>query len=194
VPDLDLPAVLARRVRAAPARAGSCRVAAIDGPSGAGKSNLAAALAGHLGAEIVAIDDLIPGWTGLRAGPLIALHDVVEPIARGEEGDYRRYDWVAGEYAERRRVGLAPYLVLEGCGTGSRVLAAYLSLLVWVDADRDLRFERGIARDGEAFRPYWQRWEEESQALFEEEGTAARADVVVDATNGWVVPVTWRVM
>jgi hypothetical protein len=135
----------------------------------------------------VAIDDLIPGWTGLRAGPPIAQHDVVEPIARGEDGSYRRYDWVAGEYAERRVVRLAPYLVLEGCGSGSRGLAPYLSLLVWVDADRDLRFERGIARDGAAFLPYWQRWEQESQELFQDEGTAARADIRVDATDGWVV-------
>jgi hypothetical protein len=188
VPDLDLPAVLARRVRDTPARAGACRIAAVDGPSGAGKSSLAAQLAGHLGAEIVAIDDLIPGWEGLRAGPLIALHDVVEPIAGGGNGSYRRYDWVAGEYAERRIVRLAPYLVLEGCGAGSRALAAYLSLLVWVDADRELRFERGISRDGAAFRPHWQRWEQESQELFEEEGTAARADIMVDGTDGWAVP------
>jgi dephospho-CoA kinase len=67
------------------------------------------------------------------------------------------------------------------------VLAPYLSVVVWVDADRELRFERGIARDGAAFLPYWQRWEQESQELFREEGTADRADIVVDATNGWVV-------
>jgi hypothetical protein len=187
VPDLDLPAVLAQRLREAPARAGTCRIAAVDGPSGAGKSSLAAQLAGQLGAGIVAIDDLIPGWTGLRAGPPITRRDVVEPLARGVDGSYRRYDWVAGEYAERCPVPLAPYLVLEGCGTGSRTLAPYLSLLVWVDADRELRFERGVARDGAAFLPHWQRWERESQDLFREEGTAARADVVVDGTDGWVV-------
>jgi uridine kinase len=185
VPDLDLPAVLARRVMDRPPRAGDCRVVAVDGPSGAGKSSLASELAGRLDAQVVAVDDLIPGWTGLRAGPPILVHDVLEPVAAGRDGGYRRYDWVAGAYAEWQQVSVAPYLVVEGCGAGSRVVAPYLSLLVWVDADRELRFERGIERDGEAFRPYWERWEDESQQLFREEGTAARADVVVDGADAW---------
>jgi uridine kinase len=183
MPDLDLPVVLAGRVRAAPARAGTCRIVAVDGPSGAGKSTLAAALGAELAAQVVQLDQLIPGWDGLTEGPLITLRDVVRPIAEGRDGGYRRYDWHRGEYAEWRPVPQAAFLLIEGCGAGARDLAAYLSLLVWVDAGRELRFERGIARDGETFRPYWTRWEEDSQALFAAEGTQARADVVVDGTG-----------
>jgi uridine kinase len=183
MPDLELPAVLAARVRAAPARAGTCRVVAVDGPSGAGKSTLATALAAELRAQIVQLDELIPGWGGLTAGPVITLRDVVRPIADGRDGGYRRYDWHRGEYAEWQPVAQAAFLVIEGCGAGARDLAAYLSLLVWVDAGRELRFERGIARDGEAFRPYWTRWEEDSQALFASEDTRARADALIDGSG-----------
>jgi hypothetical protein len=186
MPQVSWPESLARRARAAPARAGGCRIVAVDGPSAAGKSTLARAIAARLGAQVVHLDDLLPGWHGLRAGPAITLRDIVQPIARGEGGGFRRYDWIAGEYAEWCEVPHAPYLVLDGCGSGIRTLAPYLSLLVWVDAPQALRFERGIARDGEAYLPHWTAWEEETRALFGEEDTAARADVVVDGTGaGW---------
>jgi uridine kinase len=183
MPEVALPVTLARRLRDAPARAGECRILAVDGPSGAGKSSLAAAVAAELGAQIVPLDDLIPGWGGLRAGPELARRDVVEPIAAGRDGSYRRYDWVRGEYAEWHPVPRAEHLVIEGCGAGARDLAAYLSLLVWVDADIELRFERGMARDGETFRPHWTAWERESQAFFAQERIRERADVLVDGTR-----------
>ncbi len=183
MPEVTLTAALADRVRAAPPRAGTCRVVAVDGPSGAGKSTLAAGLAAELGAPVVRVDDLIPGWSGLSVASGIVRRDVLEPLARGDEAAYRRYDWDRGEYAEWCPVPLAPYLVVEGCASGSRELAPYLSLLVWVDAPRTLRFERGMERDGEVFRPHWERWETDSQELFAREGTAERADVRVDGSG-----------
>jgi uridine kinase len=180
MPEVDLPVALARRVREAPARAGECRILGVDGPSGAGKSTLAAAVAAELGAQVVQLDELIPGWDGLRAGPVLARRDIVEPIALGGDGSYRRYDWVRKEYAEWQAVPRAEHLVIEGCGAGAHDLAPYLSLLVWVDTDVELRFERGMARDGEAFRPHWTAWERESQEFFAQERTLERADVVVD--------------
>ncbi len=156
---------------------------AVDGPSGAGKSTLAESLGEELGAQVVRVDDLIPGWRGLSVGPGLLRRDVIEPLSRGHDAAYRRYDWDRGEYAEWCPVPAAPYLVLEGCASGTRELAPYLSLLVWVDAPRELRFERGMERDGETFRPHWEQWEVDSQALFAAEGTAARADVRVDGSG-----------
>jgi energy-coupling factor transporter ATP-binding protein EcfA2 len=180
VPDLSLVASLARRAESAPARAGGCRVVAVDGPSGAGKSTLADALAAHLSAQVVRVDDLIPGWDGIDVAAPIVVRDILEPLARGEDGGFRRYDWDRKQYAEWQAVPRAAYVVVEGCASGSRIAAPYLSLLVWVDAPIALRFERGMARDGETFRPYWERWEEQTDALFAAEGTRDRADVVVD--------------
>ena len=41
---------------------------------------------------------------------------------------------------------------------------------------------RGIERDGEAFRPHWQRWARQEDALFAADRTRQRADLVVDTT------------
>ena len=71
-------------------------------------------------------------------------------------------------------------LVLDGVGSGARPIAAHAVLLVWVEAPRDERFRRGIARDGETYRPHWERWARQEAAHFATEATACRADVRVD--------------
>lgn len=180
MPDLELPDVLARRLAEAPARTGACRVAAIDGPSGAGKSTLAAALAERVDAQVVLVDDLMPGWAGLESALESLRTDVLGPLSQGRDGGYARYDWLTERFAEHVRVPTAPFLVLDGCGCGSCALTPYLSVLVWVDADAEVRFERSMTRDGDTFRPHWERWERETHALFAREDTAARADVRVD--------------
>jgi uridine kinase len=171
---------LVAQVRQAPARAGSTRVVAVDGPGGSGKSTLAARLASLLEAPVVHMDDLYPGWDGLAAaGPL--LRDwVLEPLARGRPVRYQRYDWSLDAYGDWVDVPAADVLVVEGCASGSRIVAPYLTLLVWVEAPRDVRFARGIERDGEAYRPLWERWARQEDALFAAERTRERADYRVD--------------
>ena len=39
---------------------------------------------------------------------------------------------------------------------------------------------RGIARDGEAFRPHWHRWAAQEDAHYAADNTAERADVRID--------------
>lgn len=174
-------AQLAALVRRRPPSAGGTRVVAVDGPSGSGKTSLAAELATALdGAPVVHLDDLYPGWDGLEDIVPRLLEWVLEPLARGEPARYRRYDWPTGRYAEWHDVPPCPVLVVEGVASGARACAPYLSLLVWVDAPRDLRFARGMARDGEGYRPHWERWARQETAHFAAEGTRDRADVRLD--------------
>jgi len=194
-PDLTLPQVavtaarVARLALAAPPRAGATRVVGVDGPSGAGKTTLAAAVAGALGeagpAPVVHLDDIYPGWDGLADAVPRLLEWVLEPLSAGLPARYRRFDWPADEYAEWHAVATdgARALVVEGVTCGARACAPYLSLLVWVDAPRDLRFRRGMERDGEAYRPYWERWARQEDAHFAAEDTRRRADVVVDGAR-----------
>ena len=171
---------LARSLRAAPPRAGRTRVLAIDGRGGSGKSTLAGRLAALLDAPVLHMDDLYPGWDGLAAaGPLLRQW-VLEPLARGESGRYPRYDWGRDAYAEWTEVPASDALVVEGCACGSQVVAPYLSLLLWVDAPPSVRFDRGMERDGEAFRPHWERWARQEDALFAAENTRERADYRID--------------
>jgi uridine kinase len=171
---------LVAQVRQAPARAGSTRVVAVDGPGGSGKSTLAARLARLLKAPVVHMDDLYPGWDGLAAaGPL--LRDwVLEPLARGRPVRYQRYDWSLDAYRDWVDVPAADVLVVEGCASGSRIVAPFLTVMLWVEAPRDVRFARGIERDGEAYRPLWERWALQEDVLFAVERTRERADFRVD--------------
>lgn len=173
---------LAERVVAAPPRCGGTRLVCVDGPSGSGKTTLAGRLGAALGAPVLHLDDLYPGWDGLvDAVPL--LHDaVVAALSEGRDAAYRRYDWDRGEYAETVSVGRPDVLIVEGVGSGARLVAEYAVLLVWVEAPREERFRRGIARDGEAYRPHWERWAAQEEVHFAAEGTRARAHVIVDGT------------
>jgi uridine kinase len=172
---------VARRVLATPPSCGTSRLLCVDGPSGSGKTSLTQRLAAALGdPPLVHMDDLYPGWDGLaNAVPL--LHDrIVAALAAGTPARYRRYDWDLGAYAEEHDLGVPPLLLVEGVASGSRPVARYATLLVWVEAPRDERFRRGIERDGESFRPHWERWARQEEAHFAAEGTRARADLRVD--------------
>ncbi|AHY45433.1 AAA domain [Rubrobacter radiotolerans] len=174
----DLAADLGKR----PPRAGGTRVVAVDGPSGSGKTFFAARLAAALDAPTVGLDDLYPGWDGLAEAPGLLVRWLLAPLAQGRPARYRRFDWERREYAEWRSVPAADTLVIEGVGSGARVCAPYLSFLVWIEAPEPLRMRRGIERDGEVFRPYWERWAVQERRMFAAERTRERADLLVDGS------------
>jgi uridine kinase len=178
-------AALAGRVLAAPPRCGATRLVCIDGPSGSGKTTLAGRIAAALGdPPVLHMDDVYPGWDGLAASVPLLYEQVVAPLAAGRPACYRRYDWHRGEFAEAHDLGSPELLVVEGAGCGARVIAERAVLLVWIEAPRDERFRRGIARDGETYRPHWERWARQEATHFAAEATASRADVRVDGAPG----------
>jgi uridine kinase len=164
-------------------RCGTTKVVAIDGPSGAGKTDFAAALAGRLpSAQLLHMDDLYAGWDGL-AQAVTDLHDrVLGPLARGEQATYRPWDWQYDRYAEPQRLPSAELLLVEGVGSGARPGWQFVSALIWLEADRDERFRRGIERDVETYLPHWLRWAEQEDALFAADGTRDRADLIIDTS------------
>jgi uridine kinase len=167
---------------------GAGRMVAVDGPAGSGKTTLGDALADLAGTTgsvaLLHMDDLYEGWTGLdhdlsdrvRAG-------ILEPLAAGRAGRYRRYDWAAGRFAEEHLVDPVDLLVLEGVGSAAAAYDAFLTVRVWVEAPAGLRLARGIERGGEAMRVEWLAWTDREAAHFAAEGTRARADLVVDGTG-----------
>jgi uridine kinase len=161
--------------------AGGTAVLAVDGPSGSGKSTLAVALGARTGGTVVQMDDLYPGWDGLADAVPRVVEWILRPLSHNGSARYRRYDWVENRYAEWHDVGAPALVVLEGVASGATACAPHLAGLVWVEAERDERFRRGIARDGEAYLPHWQRWALQEEAHFARERTRERADVVLDA-------------
>jgi uridine kinase len=162
---------------------GETRLVSVDGPAGSGKTTLAATIAElDPGALVIHMDDLYDGWTGLD-DVARQLSTLVRPLVAGKPGFYRRYDWHRREFAETVDVEPPPLLVLEGVGSGRAELGTLLTVLVWVSAPRELRRERGLARDGEEMAPQWDGWMRQEDAHFATQRTAERADIVVDGTG-----------
>ncbi|WP_416442960.1 hypothetical protein AB3K78_10305 [Leucobacter sp. HNU] len=119
------------------------------------------------------VEDLYPGWDGLAEGAAA----VPEALRTGR---YRRYDWLAGRFAEEHALEPGRPLVIEGCGALSADnLAAARTwtagsgtgtgtgavLPVWIELPAEERRRRALARDGETFRPHWERWAKQEDAL-----------------------------
>jgi uridine kinase len=165
-----------------PPTAGACRVICIDGPAGSGKTTLAAGISALTGAQVVHMDDLMDGWGGLvSTGP--QLSSVLDPLAAGRPGSYRKYDWHLGRFDRVVDVPVADWLVVEGVGSGNPAVAHLATLLVWVEAGADLRLARGLERDGAGMEPQWRQFMLDEADLFATHATRDRADVLVDGTG-----------
>ncbi|MEU8820164.1 dephospho-CoA kinase [Actinoplanes sp. NPDC048796] len=165
------------------ARVSGTRVVAVEGRSGAGKTELARELAVAFGAPLIRMDDLYPGWDGLRGG-VTALHDwVLRPLAAGEPVRWLSWDWAADRYADAwHEVPRTGSLVVEGVGCGARVLAPYVSGLVWIEVPDALRRERALARDGATYEPHWERWARQEDEFYGTDDVRGRADLIIDGS------------
>lgn len=177
-PALAAAAVLAH-VAAHEPTLGPGALVCVDGLAGSGKTTLAAEI-GRLrhGAVVLATDEMLEGWRGLP-GLGASIEALVRPLAEGRPGRWRRWDWYADRWAEWHEVAPPPLLVLEGVGSARASYDDLVTTLVWVEADRDTRLQRGIARDGERMRPQWEQWLEDEAALHARERTRDRADLVL---------------
>lgn len=176
------PADVARVVDAlagATVRCGSTSIIAIDGLSGSGKTTLARAVSEALGAPTVHMDDLYPGWDGLAEAVGLLTTQVLAPISRGERAAYRVWDWRREEWNGVTEVPVSDRLVVEGCGSSVGAAGTYAAVRVWMEASREVRMRRGLARDGEAYRPHWERWAVQEAEIFARDGTRGRAHVVI---------------
>ena len=85
-------------------------------------------------------------------------------------------------YADWQDLPATSLLLVEGVGAGAGRNADFESVLIWLEADRDVRFRRGIERDGELYLPHWRRWAASEEALFAVDGTRSRADLIVNTS------------
>jgi uridine kinase len=178
----DAASLILSLASARPATLGAGRLVCVDGPAGSGKTTLGAELADRTGAQLIHGDDLMSGWRGLDSvGRQLA--GLIDLLAAGRAGSYEHYDWLAGRYDRTVEVPPAPWLVVEGVGSGAAAIAPYITVLVWIEVDEELRLSRGIARDGEVMRELWLVFMDDERALFELDRTRERADVVLDGTG-----------
>jgi uridine kinase len=173
-------AELAAATLARPARCGRTRLVLIDGPAGSGKTTLGDRLGQALGAQVLHADDMYEGWTGLSTLWEVVGERVLEPLSRGGQAGFERWDWIASARAEHIAVPAADALVIEGVGVAQREARTYASLTIFVDAPWPERLARGVARDGESMRAQWEVWQCAEEEFLNAEGTLQASDIVVD--------------
>lgn len=130
----------------------------IDGRSGAGKTVFASELARQMGALVVSIDEVYPGWDGLDAGSFHIHHHVVRPHQAGLPARYRPWLWERGSRGDWVEVPRGVPLIVEGCGAIRQDSPEVATTRIWIDTPDDLRFSRALERDGESYAPHWRRW------------------------------------
>jgi hypothetical protein len=158
-------------------RRSSPAIVLIDGRSGSGKTELGSAVADAVGARLVRLDDLYPGWQGLDAGSERVRTDV---LGRHR---WRRWDWASDALAEEHIVDAGRPLVIEGSGALSRANRALATLGVWVELDAATRRARALARDGAMYEPHWDDWAAQEQAFFDRERPDLLADIRIDGAR-----------
>lgn len=158
-------------------------IVAIDGRSGAGKTSLAQLVAERLAAPVVHMDHIYPGWDGLAAALPVLADEVLIPLRSGKSGVFRRWDWAAGEHGGELEVPVAPFVVVEGCGSSVGPAGQLADLRVWLDADTEQRRARGLTRDAGSFDEQWDSWAQQEDELFEADQTREHADLVFDTTD-----------
>lgn len=159
-----------------------CPIIGIDGPPGSGKTLFAEFLAREIDCAVINADDLVPGWSGLRASIDLLEEWILAPVSQGQVASWQRFDWHQMRPAEWIDVAPASVLIVEGCGVGHVKLSGYLSYLVWMNAPERLRIERLQGRaDWTSYEPFSDSWSEQERALRAHDDVATRADLIVES-------------
>jgi hypothetical protein len=155
----------------------------IDGRSGSGKSTLADRLQQRwAGSVVVRLDDIYPGWDGLAWAVNHVHTELLYPRSAGGPARWRQWDWSTNAPAGWRPVEGAQRLIVEGVGSlsaGNRKLA---DVGIWIDADDEVRKQRALTRDGDTYRPYWDRWAAQEETLMARHHPRAAADYLATET------------
>lgn len=165
----------------------------IDGRAASGKSSLAAALKNGLFKQleqtprVVHMDDLYPGWEGLQLGSFYLNQQILQPLRQGKAANWQLWDWESGQRGRgdepgngwREFEGGTP-LIIEGCGSLSRVSSELADLRIWIEADKELRHRRWLERDGEKFNEFWHIWAAQEDEFYQQEKSSQLADLVLE--------------
>ncbi|MCY0906501.1 chorismate-binding protein [Arthrobacter sp. H14-L1] len=134
----------------------------IDGRSGAGKTvlalELAALLREHHKVTVFHLEEIYPGWNGLAAGVERYVSTVLTPLRHGLPAQWTSWDWDNHYDGALHITEPAEIVIMEGVGATHSSAAAYMDVVIWVEAPADHRKTRAMARDGETYAPFWDAW------------------------------------
>jgi uridine kinase len=165
----------------------------IDGRAGSGKSRFAGQLADLIFQsekqlpKLIHMDDLYPGWDGLRAGSAYLNRSILQPIAAGKQAAWQVWDWelgrrgAANDPANGWRSFEGGNLVLaEGCGSVSKASSELADLTIWIESDSSQRKTRFSARDRGQFDSCWTAWSIQEGEFYEQEQSSKLCEITVE--------------
>lgn len=162
----------------------------IDGRSGSGKSTLAQRLQPlWSGSSIVRLDNVYPGWDGLAWAVEHVGTELLEPRADGRVGRWRSWNWMTDAPGRWHDVDPARRLIVEGVGALTAANRALADLGIWVETPDAERKRRALLRDGDTYRPHWDRWAAQEEVYLARHDPQSVADwVVTESSDGlrWV--------
>lgn len=150
-------------------------ILALDGRSGTGKTHLSLQLAawvrdggihGELySVDVLHLDELYPGWTGLAAGLETYTQQVLPALVRDGSATWTPWNWHTSRHDAPRALGPADIIIIEGVGAGHPAARPFLAGTLTLTLETATRKERALARDGATYAPHWDTWAAQEDQL-----------------------------
>ena len=170
---------------------GKLPIVLIDGRAASGKSQFAKDLAeaffqvDRQAARTIHMDDLYPGWNGLAEGSVYLLTNILLPLANSRSANWQVWNWRKNHRGAeepgngRREFSGGTLLIVEGCGSISRLSYEHSDFQVWIDADDKQRKERFSLRDQGKFDEFFGIWSAQEDEYYEKEKSKQLAQLIV---------------
>ncbi len=170
---------------------GKLPIVLIDGRAASGKSQFAKDLAeayfqvDRQAARTIHMDDLYPGWNGLAEGSVYLLTNILLPLANSRSANWQVWNWRKNRRGAeepgngRREFSGGTLLIVEGCGSISRLSYEHSDFQVWIDADDRERKERFSLRDQGKFDEFFGIWSAQEDEYYEKEKSKQLAQLIV---------------
>lgn len=183
---MNLVSVIEDLLTGAP-RCGSTHVIAIDGRAGAGKTTLAnelfLALSSNRKVSVVHLDEIYAGWELALTDMLTAsLSKIIKSISVGESVTFPIYDWTWQQFDSTREISPSDLIIIEGVGSGQRIVRDVATATIWIDIDQETGLERVLGRDGFAIVEQMNIWQEREEKHFLSDATRENADFILSTT------------
>lgn len=166
---------------------------AIDGPCTSGKTTLAALLQRRFDGNVLHMDDFFlrpeqrtperfaePGGNVDRER---FEEEVLAPLAAGKIAQYRPWDCHTGDFAASHNVEPARLTIVEGSYSMHPALREYYDLMICLMIDSNEQLRRLEARNPRMLQRFIDEWIPLENRYFEQTGTRAIANMVVDTAK-----------
>lgn len=159
----------------------------IDGPSGSGKTSLVSEvknlLPNSFPIQVVSMEDLYEGWSGISSGNQLLLRLLDERVHNKEPQNSEGIAFSPWDWHENRRIvtnTLNPNLpwLVEGCGSVSQATAKFSCNNIWVERSFFVRF-CAVRRREKISVVTWLLWERDAHRFAKQQKTHELLDTFV---------------